>query len=59
MSAAGGRQRVTLAPEVQPRELLKQIVARGLPLDQFDRATATLDEIFITVVKGDSSHAAR
>ena len=54
-----GRQRVTLAPSLQPRELLKQIVERGLPLDQFQRATATLDEIFITVVKGDSDHAPR
>ncbi len=57
--AGAGRQRVTLAPELAPRELLKQIVARGLPLDQFERASATLDEIFITVVKGDGEHAAR
>jgi ABC-2 type transport system ATP-binding protein len=54
-----GRQRVTLAPGVLPRELLQQIVARGLPLDEFERATATLDEIFITVVKGDGGHAGR
>jgi ABC-2 type transport system ATP-binding protein len=53
------RQRITLAPGLQPRELLKQIVERGLPLDQFERATATLDEIFITVVKADGDHAAR
>src|SRR5579859_1770563 len=53
-----GRQRVTLAPSLQPRELLQQIVERGLPLDRFERATATLDEIFITVVKGDGDHAA-
>jgi len=52
-----GRQRVTLAPSLQPRDLLKQIVERGLPLDRFERATATLDEIFITVVKGDGNHA--
>ena len=49
------RQRVTLAPGAQPRELLKQIVERGLPLDMFERATATLDEIFITVIKGDGN----
>ena len=53
------RQRITLAPGLQPRELLKQIVERGLPLDQFERATATLDEIFFTVVKADGDHAAR
>jgi ABC-2 type transport system ATP-binding protein len=54
-----GRQRVTLAPGTQPRELLKLMVERGLPLDRFERATATLDEIFITVVKGDADHATR
>jgi ABC-2 type transport system ATP-binding protein len=55
--AVDGRQRVTLNPGAQPRQLLQQIVERGLPLDQFERATATLDEIFITVVKGDGDHA--
>ena len=59
VTQADGRQRVTLAPELAPRELLKQIVERGLPLDRFERATATLDEIFITVVKGDGDYAAR
>ena len=29
---------------------------RGLPVDRFERATATLDEIFVTVVKGDGNH---
>ena len=57
VSAVDGRQRVTLDAGLQPRELLKQIVDRGLPLDQFERASATLDEIFITVVKGDGQHA--
>jgi ABC-2 type transport system ATP-binding protein len=57
ISAVDGRQRVTLDAGLQPRELLKQIVDRGLPLDQFERASATLDEIFITVVKGDGQHA--
>jgi ABC-2 type transport system ATP-binding protein len=49
-----GRQRVTLAPGAEPRELLRQALDRGLPVDRFERATATLDEIFVTVVKGDS-----
>src|SRR5206468_2974199 len=49
--AVDGRQRVTLDAGAEPRQLLQQIVARGLPVDQFQRATATLDEIFITVVK--------
>ena len=47
-----GRQRITLAPNVEPRELLRQIVERGLPVERFERATATLDEIFVTVVTG-------
>ncbi len=59
VTGVDGRQRVTLASSLQPRELLKQMVDRGLPLDQFERATATLDEIFITVVKGDGDHATR
>ncbi len=50
------RQRVTLAPGVQPRDLLKQIFDRGLSVDQFERATATLDEVFVTVVKGEAEH---
>jgi ABC-2 type transport system ATP-binding protein len=51
-----GRQRVTLAPGTEPRELLRQIFDRGLALDRFERATATLDEIFVTVVRGDNNH---
>ena len=53
----GARQRVTLAPGTQPRELLKQIVDRGLAVDSFEKASASLDEIFITVVKGAGEHA--
>jgi hypothetical protein len=52
-----GRQRVTLAPGTEPRELLRQIFDRGLALDRFERATATQDEIFVTVVRGDDGHA--
>jgi ABC-2 type transport system ATP-binding protein len=47
-----GRQRITLAPGAEPRELLRQIVERGLPVERFERATATLDEVFVTVVTG-------
>jgi ABC-2 type transport system ATP-binding protein len=57
VAAVDGRQRITLDPGAQPRDLLQQIVERGLPLEQYQRATATLDEIFITVVKGDVDHA--
>ncbi len=51
-----GRQRVTLAPGAEPRDLLRQIFERGLPVERFERATASLDEIFVTVVKGADSH---
>ncbi len=53
VSRTDGRQRVTLDPGAQPRDLLRKIFDRGLSLDSFERATATLDEIFVTVVKGD------
>jgi ABC-2 type transport system ATP-binding protein len=53
VSLTDGRQRVTLDSGLQPRDFLRQIFDRGLSLDRFERATATLDEIFVTVVKGD------
>jgi len=59
VSVVGDRQRVTLDAATQPRDLLRQIVERGLPVDRFERATATLDEIFVTVVKGDGAHVER
>jgi ABC-type uncharacterized transport system ATPase subunit len=57
VSTQDGRQRVTLAEGVQPHELLMQIVDRGLVIHTFERASASLDEIFITVVKGEGEHA--
>jgi ABC-2 type transport system ATP-binding protein len=51
-----GRQRVTLAPGTEPGDLLRQIVERGQSVNTFQRATATLDEIFITVVKGGAAN---
>src|SRR6185436_299096 len=57
VASQDGRQRVTLSEGIQPGDLLKQIVDRGLHLDTFERASASLDEIFITVVKGAPEHA--
>jgi ABC-2 type transport system ATP-binding protein len=54
VTTTDGRQRVTLEAGVQPRDLLRQVFDRGHSLDRFERATATLDEIFVTVVKGDT-----
>ncbi len=59
VSVFGDRQRVTLDAATQPRDLLRQLIERGLPVDRFERATATLDEIFVTVVKGDGPHVER
>ena len=54
-----GRQRLTLAPGVEPRDLLRQLIERGLPVDRFERATASLDEVFVTVVTGRNNHASQ
>ena len=59
MEMVDGRQRVTLAADAEPRELLRQIIERGLPVDRFERATASLDEIFVTVVTGRNNHGSQ
>jgi ABC-2 type transport system ATP-binding protein len=45
--------RLTLAPSVSTQEVLRNLVERGIQIDQFEIATPTLDEIFIRVVKKD------
>jgi len=42
--------RLTLAPGVTPQAVLAQLVAQGVPLEKFEVATPTLDEIFIRTV---------
>ena len=59
VSLVGDRQRVTLDPGTAPRDFLRQLIERGQPVDRLERATATLDEIFVTVVKGDGNHVER
>ncbi len=49
-----GRQKVYLAESVAPRDLLRKIIERGQMVDHFDRAEASLDEIFVKVVKDDT-----
>ncbi|HEX9075343.1 MAG TPA: ATP-binding cassette domain-containing protein [Anaerolineae bacterium] len=46
-----GKQRVYLTPATSPREFLKSVLDRGLAIDQFETASAPLDQIFIQVVK--------
>jgi ABC-2 type transport system ATP-binding protein len=47
-----GQQTVYLAGGTAPRDLLRRIFDEGLSVDHFEKATVTLDEVFITVVKG-------
>jgi ABC-2 type transport system ATP-binding protein len=54
-----GRSRLSLAPGAEPRELLRTFVERGVPVDRFERATATLDEVFVTVVTGRNHHGSQ
>jgi ABC-2 type transport system ATP-binding protein len=43
---------LTLAPETNPQQILKTIVANGhFTVDRFDMALPTLDEIFVQVVR--------
>ncbi len=46
-----GRQRIYLKPGVTARELLKALLDRGYAVEQFEMASASLDQIFIQVVK--------
>jgi ABC-2 type transport system ATP-binding protein len=46
-----GKQRIYLTPAITPREFLKMVLDRGLAIDQFETASAPLDQIFIQVVK--------
>jgi ABC-2 type transport system ATP-binding protein len=45
--------RLTLSPGVSPQDLLRKLVELNIPLEQFEIAVPTLDEIFIRVVKGE------
>ena len=46
-----GAQRLNLAPETLPQDVLRTLVAQNVPVDQFEVAVPTLDEIFIRVVR--------
>ena len=54
-----GRSHLTLAPGTEPREVLRMLVERGVPVDRFERATASLDEVFVTVVTGRNNHGSQ
>jgi len=52
-----GDTRLDLLPGATPQAVLQDLVARGLPLEMFEIAMPTLDEIFIQVVKGQEDAA--
>jgi ABC-2 type transport system ATP-binding protein len=45
-----GSMRLNLAPETAPQDVLRTLVNQNLPIEQFEVAMPTLDEIFIRVV---------
>jgi ABC-2 type transport system ATP-binding protein len=47
------RQVVYLQPNIAPRDFLKRILEQGLFIEQFALATMPLEQIFVTVVKGE------
>jgi ABC-2 type transport system ATP-binding protein len=55
--AQNGSTRLRLALGSTPQDLLKDLVARDIPLEQFEIAMPTLDEIFIRVVTGQGTTA--
>ncbi len=46
--------RLTLSTGVSPQDLLRDLVELDIPLEQFEIAVPTLDEIFIRVVSGEA-----
>ncbi len=46
-----GAQRLDLAPDVTPQDVLRTLVSQNVPVEQFEVAVPTLDEIFIRVVR--------
>ncbi len=50
-------QTVFLRPPTTPRDLLRKIFEAGLAVDRFQTASATLEQIFIAVVKEGHQHA--
>lgn len=46
-----GGQRLNLADDAQPQDILRALVEQDVPVEQFEVAVPTLDEIFIRVVR--------
>ena len=57
-----GSQRLNLAPDTTPQDVLRTLVDQGMAVERFEIATPSLDEIFIRVVRDrviQSSESAR
>jgi ABC-2 type transport system ATP-binding protein len=54
VAAHNSASRLTLSPGVSPQDLLRGLVELDIPLEQFEIAVPTLDEIFIRVVRGEA-----
>lgn len=52
ITAHNSALRLGLAASANPQDILRQLLERDIPVEQFEIATPTLDEIFIQVVKG-------
>jgi ABC-2 type transport system ATP-binding protein len=57
LAAHNSASRLTLSPGFSPQDLLRNLVNLDIPLEQFEIAVPTLDEIFIRVVKGEGDQA--
>lgn len=52
-----GSTRLQLTPNYTPQDLLRTLVDQGIPIEQFEIAMPTLDEIFIRVVTQEGAPA--
>jgi ABC-2 type transport system ATP-binding protein len=53
VEADNSTYRLTLSPGVSAGQMLHNLVERQIPIDYFEIATPTLDEIFVQVVQGE------
>jgi ABC-2 type transport system ATP-binding protein len=56
VEAVNGSMRLNLAPETAPQDVLRTLVSQNVPIEQFEVAVPTLDEIFIRVVSKETGH---
>lgn len=55
VEAHNGVTRLMLIKGTEPQDVLRQLVAQNVSLEQFEIAVPTLDEIFIRVVRGEGA----